>query len=556
MRPQPWTPAVELSNREETLLNRFKKRPFYAFLRRNRHRLFDPAFQGELAAMFPEDIEYKGGRPPIPPALLAMVTLLQAYSGLSDGDAVDEAVDSLRWRIVLGLLDLPEGSRAPFSQGSLVQFRNRLVAHGLDRRLLERTVELARETGEFSYKNLRVALDASPLFTAGRVEDAFNLLGHAARKVVVDAAALFGEEPVDLAVVAGIPLLATDPNKVGGSLKARLDVEWERPEARANAFDRLVREVFALRDFLATRTDLAKGPLAPRWAVVAEILGQDVEPEPDAESGQYQVRQGTAAERRPSVEDGEARHGRKTKQVKFVGYKRHLAIDLASGMVMAAGVAPANKPEAAITGQIAADLARFIPASSGEPLVAVAGALESLHVDRGYLSSDLVRDVRKAGGTIFCKPFPQRGRPGMFTKADFTLSLESRSITCPAGRCVAALPGTTSRFPAATCKACPLRERCTTAASGRSVSIHADEAFFEELRARQRTSEGRLALRHRVSVEHTLAREVQVQGRRARYRGTRKNLMAVRLGGAIVNLQILDRTERQKAAQFHERAAS
>lgn len=554
MRPQLWSPAVELTKREEALLKRLKKRPLYAFLRRYRHLLFDAAFQEELAAMFPEDSE-EGGRRPLSPAFLAMVTLLQAYSGLSDADAVEEAIDSLRWRIVLGLLDLPEGGPAPFSQGSLVIFRNRLVAFGLDQRLLERTVELAKETGEFGYKNLRVALDSSPLFTAGRVEDAFNLLGHAARKVLADAAALFGEDLVDLATAAGIPLLAANPNKVGGSLKARLDIEWERPEARAAAFDRLVREVYSLRDYLAAKTDLAKGPLAPRWGVVGELLGQDVEPEPDAKSGQYKIRQGTAAERRPSIEDGEARHGRKTKHIKFNGYKRHLAIDLDTGLVLSAAVAPANKPEAAITGRIAADLARYIPTSSAEPLVAVAGALDSLHVDRGYLSSDLVRHVREAGGTIFCKPFPQRGRPGMYTKAAFSLSLETRTITCPAGQRIAALPGATSRFPAATCRACPLNKQCTTSSSGRSVSIHADEAFFEELRARQRTPEGRLALRHRVAVEHTLAREIQVQGRKARYSGTRKNLMAVRFGATIVNLHILAQSEREKAARCNDQAA-
>lgn len=546
MRPSPWTPPVELSKREEMLLKRFKKRPLFSFLRRHRHRLFDEGFQAELAAMYPEDCE-AGGRPPVPPALLAMVTLLQAYTGLSDADAVDEATDSLRWRIALDLLGLPEDGRAPFSQGTLVAFRNRLVAHGLDRRLLERTVELAKETGDFGYKNLKLALDASPLFTAGRVEDTFNLLGHATRNVLVDAAALFGVEPGALAETAGIPLLAADPTTAGGSLKARLDVEWERPEARAEAFDRLVGQVLAFKVYLEARTDLDGGPLAPRWSVVAEILGQDVEPDPDA--GGYRVKQGTAAERRPSVEDGDARHGRKTKQQKFVGYKRHLALDLTSGLVLAAALAPANKPEASITKEVADDLACYLAPGARTPLTAVAERLDSLHVDRGYLSSDLVREVRRKGGVVYCKPFPRRGRPGMFTKAAFRLSLEHHTLTCPAGQTTKAFPGETSHFPAARCQTCPLRERCTSSTKGRSVSIHPDEAFFEELRARQRTPEGRLALRHRVRVEHALAREIQVQGRKARYRGTRKNLMAVRFGATIVNLHALANLETKTAAR-------
>jgi hypothetical protein len=547
MRPSPWTPGIELTKREETLLKRFKSRPLYGFLRRHRHRLFDEGFQAELAEMYPEDTE-AGGRPPVSPAMLAMVTLLQAYTGLSDADAVDEAIDSLRWRLVLGLLETPEDGKAPFSQGALVSFRNRLIAAGLDRRLLERTVELARETGDFGYKNLRLALDASPLFTAGRVEDAFNLLGHAARNVLVDAAALFGLEVEAIAYAAGIPLLAANPTKAGGSLKARLDVEWERPEARAEAFDRLVNQVLALKQYLEAHTSLVDGPLAPRWKVVEEILGQDVEPDPLAGPGPYRVKPGTAAERRPSVEDGDARHGRKTRQQKFVGYKRHLALDLTSGLVLAAALAPANKPEGTITEAVAGDLVRYIAPGAEDPMVTVAAQLASVHVDRAYLSSALVRQVREAGGAVYCKPFPQRGRPGMFTKAAFKLSLANCTLTCPAGAVTTAYPGETSHFPAATCRICPLRAQCTSSSKGRSVSIHPDEAFFEELRARQRTPEGRLALRHRVKVEHALAREVQVQGRKARYRGTRKNQMAVRLGASIVNLHTLANLETKKAA--------
>lgn len=41
MRPLPWKPVVELSNREELLLKRFKKRPLFAFLRRHRHCLMN-----------------------------------------------------------------------------------------------------------------------------------------------------------------------------------------------------------------------------------------------------------------------------------------------------------------------------------------------------------------------------------------------------------------------------------------------------------------------------------------------------------------------------------
>jgi hypothetical protein len=46
-------------------------------------------------------------------------------------------------------------------------------------------------------------------------------------------------------------------------------------------------------------------------------------------------------------------------------------------------------------------------------------------------------------------------------------------------------PGKTVHFPKTTCATCPLRARCTTSSTGRSVAIHPDEALLAELRERQ-----------------------------------------------------------------------
>src|SRR5690606_29407020 len=100
---------------------------------------------------------------------------------MSDGEMVELTVVDLRVQMVLDRLG--EGEPA-FSQGALQEFRERLIRADLDRRLLERTVALARSTREFDPrklpKTLRVAIDSSPLEGAGRVEDTFNLLAHAA----------------------------------------------------------------------------------------------------------------------------------------------------------------------------------------------------------------------------------------------------------------------------------------------------------------------------------------------------------------------------------------
>lgn len=143
----------------------------FVFLRENRHEIFDESFQEELSEIYRDS---RLGHPPIPPAQLALATILQAYSGVSDDEAMEAMVMDRRWQLVLDRLGADE---PPFSKWSLVNFRKRLIARDLDRRLIERTVEVARSRGGFSGGRLRAALDSSPLWGAARVEDTYNLLG-------------------------------------------------------------------------------------------------------------------------------------------------------------------------------------------------------------------------------------------------------------------------------------------------------------------------------------------------------------------------------------------
>ena len=100
-------------------------------------------------------------------------------------------------------------------------------------------------------------------------------------------------------------------------------------------------------------------------------------------------------------------------------------------------------------------------------------------------------------------------------------------------------PGGVVKCSAVTCGRCALRERCTASASGRSISMHPDEALWQELRERQQTPQGRAQWRERVAVEHALAHVGRWQGRRARYRGVRKNVFDLRRCAVVHNLHVL-----------------
>src|SRR5579864_3733163 len=470
MRPGMWRPPVEPSAAEQAVIKAVRRARLFVFLREHRHELFDEAFQSELAQAY---VDSPKGQPPVPPARLALAVILQAYTGASDDEVIEATVMDRRWQLVLDCMNAEE---PPFSKGTLVGFRKRLIEKNLDRRLVERTVELAAQTGGFGARALRAALDSSPLWGAGRVEDTFNLMGHALRKALGVIAVLQGRGQAAgtaaVAAQAGVPQLAAS------SLKAALDADWDDPAAR----DHALAEVLGLLDQVEafTASQYGDAAAAAAVAVACQVRDQDV----DLTGPAPALRRGVAKDRRISVEDGDMRHGRKSRSVLFDGYKRHVLRDLDTGLVPAVGITPANAPEASVTDAITADLQ------------AAGRQLSELHIDRAYLSSALVRD-RGPDLAIFCKAWRVRNTGGRYAKDQFTLDFAAGRLTCPAGVAMPFEPGTTVHFPAGTCAACPLRARCTTSSHGRSVSIHPDEALLAELRQRQQDPDGRAKLRER-----------------------------------------------------------
>ncbi len=406
VRPVVWRPPAEPSPAELAVIKAVRRAKLFVFLRLHRHELFDEEFQAELAEAY---VDSPKGQPPVPPARLALATILQAYAKVSDDEVIEATVMDRRWQLVLDCLGAGE---PPFSKGTLVGFRKRLIEKNLDRRLVERTVELAAATGGFGARALRAALDSSPLWGAGRVEDTFNLMGHALRKALGVIAVLQGRgQAAGTAVVAaqaGVPELAAS------SLKAALDLDWDDPAAR----DQALAGVLGLLDRVEAFIAGAAGDEAAAAAAAAarQVRDQDV----DCSGPAPTLRRGVARDRRISVEDAEMRHGRKSRSVLVDGYKRHVLRDLDTGLVPAVGITPANVPEAAVTGDIEADLQ------------AAGMSLAELHIDRAYLSSALVRD-RGPDLQVFCKAWRVRNTGGRFAKDQFTLDFDTGQLTCPAG---------------------------------------------------------------------------------------------------------------------------
>ena len=518
-----WKPQVALSRQEKLIMKLHKRtRKLFAFLRLHRHEIVDEELEQKLGDAYRST---GAGKDAKPPAMMVVALILQAYENISDAMAVQLSALDKSWQMVLGNL----GSDEPaFAQGTLFDFREKLIANDLDKDILERTAAIARASGEFDArklpKTLRVAVDSSPLEGAGRVEDTVNLIAHAAAKVVDCAAKLLEVEFEDVCRRAGIPLL------LESSVKKALDRDWSDAEQKAEAVDRLARQVLSLERWLEKHLadEMNRPPLETLLAVLDQLMTQDLEPDPDGTG--FRIVDGVAEDRRISVEDGEMRHGRKTKSQRINGYKRHAARDLDRDAIVACAVTPANRPEHEALPSLKADVER-------QDL-----AIGEIHFDRAYMGSPAVEEIRCEGGEVICKPWDANNN-GLFAKKHFEFDMRASTVMCPVGVVIPITFGKTAKFPAEACDDCCLREQCTTArrGAGRSIAIAKDEREQYRLRKLAKTKKGRELFRQRVSIEHSLAHFGQRQGRRARYRGTRKNEFDMRRGGAIQNLEAAQR---------------
>ena len=154
-----WNPPVRLTSQEKLILKHFKRtRRLYVFLRDHRHEIIDDKLEQELEETYRDT---GAGKDPKPPVMMVVASILQAYEGVSDARAVQLSAVDKGWQVVLGNL----GSDDPaFSQGALFEFREKLIANDLDKRILERTARIARSTKGFDAKRLpktlRIAVDS------------------------------------------------------------------------------------------------------------------------------------------------------------------------------------------------------------------------------------------------------------------------------------------------------------------------------------------------------------------------------------------------------------
>ena len=473
----------------------------HALLHRECHTLFpDELFSDLFAAGV--------GRRSVPPLVVAVVMVLQRLEGLSDREAVERFTFDARWKYACGGLPFD----APgFAHTVLVDMRARLARSDRPDRIFERTLEVAKAAG---LVGVRRVLDSTPLYDAVATMDTVTLVRSAIRGVLGTAEE---REPTLRSV-----LRRDDDYRTGGKPAA----DWDDADARAVLVDALARDGEAV--LVALEDQPLPTPLAEAAALLATVLGQDLEDGPD---GRIRIARRVAPDRVISTVDPETRHGHKTQARGFDGYKGHVAIDPDAELVTAVAVTAGNAGDASVAAVLLeTELAEAAPA---DPV--------TVYGDAAYGTGPVLAALDEAGAVPMVKVQKANGVRGHFTKDDFTVDLAAATVTCPAGR-VARFTrhgaGFQARFRSA-CATCPLAERCTTSASGRRIEIGPYEALLTAGRAASRDPVWLADYRAtRPKVERKLAHLVRRRhgGRRARVRGRQKVGADFSLLAAAINL--------------------
>lgn len=469
---------------------------------------------------FAECYSARWGRPSIAPSLLAKVLLLAYRDGLSDRRAMEALRFDLRWKVALDLpIDHPG-----FHPTSLVKFRARLLLHGKERVVFERSLELAAELGLLDGAVEQI-VDSTPMLGAAAVQDTVTLVRAGVRKLIDAVTAL------DASAAA--------------RLHAALAFDYARPREKpaADWQDKAAREAMlvevatdAQRALGAVECDdelVADGAVGEAVKLLREIVGQEFDTADDEQAPQ--PRHGRQSRQIISAHDPEMRHGRKTSARRFTGYKLHAAAAADAPVLTAITISPGNEHDghhaaALVEQQPEPRRPRRVIGDTAYGNVEVREQLEQRHVGVLARLHSTASDAEDA-----------------IPKDQFHIDLDTDTVTCPQGKTAkiyqprrsrpAATGQRVARFSPTDCQPCPLRERCAPGGR-RQIRINRREDLRQAaLRQLADPAEREHLTRTRPRIERLLGLiAYRYHARTSRYNGTRKTELQAVWTAVLVNL--------------------
>ncbi|MBW4568775.1 MAG: IS1182 family transposase [Tolypothrix carrinoi HA7290-LM1] len=479
------------------------------------------------------------GQPAFSPWRLALVCVLQYINDMTDRQAADAVRGRIDWKYALSL----ELTDPGFDFSVLCEFRGRLIAGGVEQKLLDILLKQLQEKGIIKDKG-KQRTDSTHVLAAvrnlNRLENVAETLRAALNAV---------------ATVASDWLLSWVPN------------EWFERYGRAVDEYRLPKGIEARyslaetigNDGMQLLISIYESSTTPQWLrqiPAIEILRQtwlhqyyiDYTDVPLDTIGKLRWRNAAdlpkAGDRFDSPYDTDARYANK-RSTTWTGYKVHIT-----------ETCDAN--DVHLITNVETTQAQFSDVDQTE---AIHLSLESKGlsprehiVDAGYVDSELLIKSQidfdiELIGPVRPNVSWQAKTPGGYDISKFTVDWEAKTVTCPQGqKSTTWTPaidnwgnsGINVKFPSKVCRRCDFRHLCIKSKSEsepRKLRLRPEEEhqIIQTIRSAQDTDEWKERYNTRAGVEGTLSQGINAFGlRQARYR----NLPKVRLQHIITAVAI------------------
>jgi transposase len=469
------------------------------------------------------------GRPAESPAALNLILIVQFAEGLTDRQVAEEVRGRIDLKYLLGLQLKDPG----FDFSVLSEYRDRLIAGGMESRLLDDQLLHFRELGLLQARG-RQRTDSTHVLAAVRQMNRLERVGETLR--------------------AALNALAT---VVPDWLREQVPPDWfDRygPRFEQYRLPKKKEEQEALAtdigadgyDLLATVYEV--GPAWLRQVPDVEILRQVWVQQYYLQDGQVQWRREQdsppASQTIQSPYDPEARN-RTKRTTNWTGYVVHLTetCDLDQPhLIDDVQTTEATKSDVTMIEVIHDSLA-------------AKSLLPSEHLmDTGYVDADMLVTSREEYGVEVCGPaMPDtswQARQGQgYELSSFFIDWAAKRVTCPDGQSSERWHERKNaedkdivvvRMDAAVCQACLRREQCTQGKTeGRALTFRPQAQYIalQEARARQETAEFKERYKRRAGIEGTISQGTRsFELRQSRYIGLAKTHLQHVLIAAAINL--------------------
>jgi Transposase DDE domain/Transposase domain (DUF772) len=432
---------------------------FLATLRQARGTVF---CDGDFDHLYPSG----RGRPSHPPSVLAALLLAQLFYGVSDREAERRSRFDLSWKDALGL---PLEHRG-IPHVCLVEFRARVVRAGMAGFFNDKLLALAKRSGVIGHRRV---IDSTGIADCVVTMDTITLIRSATRHLLDRFARL--EKRSARALRSS--LSRSDYDEVG-----KPEINWSSEAERAELLAELYADASAVLSVVQAHDD-------PELTSAAELLRVVSAQDLAEEDGEVLIGRGVAPERVISTVDEDARHGHRSRADHYDGYKLHLSTDVDSDLVTAVAASPATTHDGAVLPELLEQ----------DPL-----PVEEVIADTHYGGGETRRALGAAGIELVAPapPIPRNG--DYFSKSEFLIDLDEKTVTCPAGVTVEIRPGRAKRTQVCFgdhCASCPLKPSCTTRSKGRIIEINPAEQLLADARAARWTEEFKDRYRERARAE-------------------------------------------------------